>query len=209
METRGTESEAFARPLAISVRTARANAQRRTGGVQLEESGPYRYARFFDTATMQPFLGEAAVVEETVAEYLHAVRGDLDFRLHIKRTRRKLLPQFAENAKRLKDAELSPRQLELLGEFKSAQRSGNLGLRPDEIETLIQLGYLRRDAQRGLTEQRNLDEALEKTLSNLVRFEAVGKTVDAEHCRAKVQRLRNRLNALTLVVTERGKIVAG
>jgi hypothetical protein len=59
--------------------------------IEFEDDGPYRYARLFDSGTGQPFLGESSVFENGVEEDIAGVRKDLAFRLHIKRTRRRLL----------------------------------------------------------------------------------------------------------------------
>lgn len=176
--------------------------------VQLERDGPYRYARLFETASGQPFLGEASVIENDVADYIHGVKQDLAFRMYVERTRLKLLGHLVGYAQQLKASAISPRQFELLSESRSAQRRGDLGLRADEIEALINLDYLRRDPKRRIADSRNLEEAIGRTLNAAAAFDAAGKTADAERCREKIHKLENRLDALTLVLTERGKAVS-
>src|ERR1017187_6191266 len=160
--------------------------------VQFEDDGPYRYARLFDAGTGQPFLGEASVFETGVEEYITGVKGDLAFRLHIKRTRHRLLSHIVPYTERLQTFGITPRQLDLLSNFGSASRAGDLGLDAQEVEQLILRGYLIRDPQRGVTERIRLEEALAKTLKNAAGFDAAGKADDSARCRAKARRLQNR-----------------
>lgn len=176
--------------------------------VQLEDDGPYRYARFFDTSTGQPFLGEASVVETSIAEYINAVKQDVAFQIFLKDTQRKLRTQLANHANQLKAFKISPRQLELLQDFKRVQRTGDLGLQAAEIESLIELGYLRRDPKRGAAERHTLEQAIERSLESALRFDSAGRPSDAERSRAKARRLRTRIEVITLALTERGKKVA-
>ena len=176
--------------------------------VQLEDDGPYRYARLFDATSGQPFLGEASVVETSIAEYIHALKQDVAFRIFIKRSSSKLRTELTNRANQLKAFEISPRQIELLQDFKSAQRTGDLGLEPEEIESLIRSGYLRREPQRGLAERHTLEQTIEQRLKSAIQFDLAGRHTDADRCRAKARKLQTRIDVTTLVVTERGKKVA-
>jgi hypothetical protein len=176
--------------------------------VQLEDDGPYRYARLFDTSTGQPFLGEASIVENTVGEYVKGVKQDIAFRLYIMNLHLKLLPSLSDKAKQLDALGLTPRQADFLKEFKRARRMGDLGLEASEIEDLIERGYLKRDRLRGLAERLILERTLEDRIKATANFEAAGKLDAAARCRAKVQKLRNRIEVMTLEITERGKAAA-
>ncbi|MCU1233935.1 MAG: hypothetical protein JWP63_1902, partial [Candidatus Solibacter sp.] len=175
---------------------------------QLEDDGPYRYARLFDTPTGQPFLGEASVVETSIAEYVLALKQDVAFQLFLQDTQRKLRTELTNRANQLKAFALSPRQLELLQDFKRAQLTGDLGLLATEIESLIELGYLLRDPQRGVAEKRTLEQAIERQLESAQKFDLAGRPADAERSRAKARRLRTRIEVITLAITGRGKRVA-
>ena len=83
-----------------------------------------------------------------------------------------------------------------------------LGLEASEIEGLIERGYLKRNRERGLTERLILERTLEDRIRQTTNFEAAGKLDAAALCRAKVQKLRNRIEVMTLEITERGRAAA-
>jgi hypothetical protein len=130
------------------------------------------------------------------------------FQLYIKRTHRELRAQLAKHANSLKAFGISSRQVELLQHFKGAQRTGDLGLKAEEIESLIVSGYLRRDPQRGLTEMRTLEQTIERCLKTALRFDLAGRSNDADRCRGRARRLQNRIDVIGLVVAARGKKLA-
>ncbi len=70
--------------------------------VQLEGDGRYRLARFFDSGTDQPFLGESAVCEEGIQVYIDGVKADLGFSRHLETIRLKQLPRMVRNSAVLK-----------------------------------------------------------------------------------------------------------
>jgi hypothetical protein len=85
---------------------------------------------------------------------------------------------------------------------------GDLGLDASEIDGPIERGYLKRNRERGLTERLILERTLEDRIKATANFEASGKLDASALCRPKVQKLRNRIEVMTLEITERGRVAA-
>jgi hypothetical protein len=176
--------------------------------VQIEEDGPYGRARFFDSGTNEPFLAESAVYEEDIEEYINGVKADRGFSLHLETIRKKLLPGMVRCGALLKSFRVSPHQVDFLQNFGSAWRECAIPLEAHEIHQLIELGYMIRDPGLGGNERVALESSLARTRKALETFGTTGKDQQAAQCRAKVQKLENRIDAKTLMITPSGKSVA-
>jgi hypothetical protein len=151
---------------------------------------------------------QLSLIEKTVDEYVQGMKYDTAFGSYIIELRRELLPSLRSKAEQFDAHGLTPRQAEFLMEFKRARRTGDLGLEASEIEGLIEHGYLKRDRERGLAERLILERTLEDRIKSIASFEAAGNLDAAAQCRAKVQKLRNRIEVMTLEITERGRAAA-
>jgi hypothetical protein len=176
--------------------------------VQIEEDTPYGLARFFDSATNQPFLAESAVCEASIQEYIDGIKADPGFREYLKALRKKLLPMMARNARRLKSARLNPYQLALLADFGQAWRAGNIPLATVEIDQLIELGYLIRDPGLCVNERAQLQSSLDSSRKAMEELDTAGKHEQAAQCLARINRLQRRIDVKTLMITAAGKAVS-
>ncbi|MEO8660885.1 MAG: hypothetical protein ABI693_20605 [Bryobacteraceae bacterium] len=174
--------------------------------VQIEDDGPYGLARFFDSVTNEPFLAESAVYEQSVPKYVNGVKADVGFLRRLNTIRKKLLPDMQGRADHLKSHRLSPHQLSFLANFGQCWRSGEIPLDAAEVDQLIDLGYLIRDLTLCEKERASIEVSLTRSREAIEEFEAAGQHELAAQCQAKVQKLQQRREIKTLMITALGKL---
>lgn len=175
--------------------------------VRLEDRAPYRLARFYDAATREPFLAEAAVYEEHVQEYVEGTISDLGFRHRLESTRQRLTPDMVRYAEMRASYQVTPYQIDFLRQFARLWRAGDVPLDTAEIDHLMERGYLTRSLGNCPAERASLEAAIERRMESVKRLEAAGQEAKAEQCRAKIRKLQLRIDAKTLCITAAGKSV--
>ncbi len=176
--------------------------------VRMEDDGRYAYMRFFDVSSKQPFLGEAGVCDDSLQQYVEALKADLNFQNYIRNVRDKRLAKMLEITGLLRDSDLTIYQASFLGDFGRVWREGRLPLVAAELEQLIERGYLIRDSKRASSEKSSIEAAIERSHKALNRFEAAGNARNAAQSRARLKKLQNRLDVKQLMITALGKKIA-